>query len=101
MLGKDILEWLAKECAMFSLLPEGMVNPKERTEEQGREIVEHWLEHGEPSIVGKRTVAQSRNTSTGHRDRDERNHPWMVVITLSNERMSTGKQLGKARWDKK
>jgi hypothetical protein len=77
MLGKDILEWLAKECVIFRLLPEGMVNPKERTEEQVHEIVEHWLEHGEPSIVGKRTVAQSRNTKTGQHDRDERNYPWM------------------------
>ena len=71
-LGKDILEWLAKECVMFRLLPEGMVNPKERTEEQVQEIMEHWVEHGELSIVGKRTVAQSRHAKTGQRDRDER-----------------------------
>jgi hypothetical protein len=32
---------------------------------------------------------------TGQRDRDERNHPRMVVITLSNENMSTVKSLGK------
>jgi hypothetical protein len=68
-LGKDILEWLAKECVMFRLLPEGMVNPKERTEEQVQEIVEHWLEHGELSIAGERTVAQSRHTKTGQRAR--------------------------------
>ena len=80
---------------MFRLLPEGVVNPKERTEEHVHAIVGHWLEHGELSTVGKRTVAQSRNTNTGQRDRDERNHPWMVLITLSNERMSTGKRLGK------
>ena len=58
--------------------------------------MEHWQEHRELSIVGKRTVAQSRHAKTGQRDRDERNHPWMVIITLSNERMSTGKSLGKA-----
>jgi hypothetical protein len=31
-----------------------MVNPKERTEEHVHEIVEHWLEHGELSIVGEK-----------------------------------------------
>jgi hypothetical protein len=72
-----------------------MVNPEKRTEKQVQEIVEHWLEHGELSIVGKRTVAQSRHAKTGQRDHDERNHPWMVVITLSNEKTSTGKSLGK------
>jgi hypothetical protein len=95
MVGKDILEWLAKDCVMFRLLPEGVVNPKERTEEHVHAIAEHWLEHGELSIVGKRAVAQSRNKHTDQRERDERNHPWMVVITLSSEMMSTGKLLGK------
>jgi hypothetical protein len=94
-LGKDILEWLAKECVLFRVLPEGMVNPEKRTEKQVQEIVEHRLEHGELSIVGKRTVAQSRHAKTGQRGRDERNHPWVVVITLSNEKTSTGKSLGK------
>jgi hypothetical protein len=46
--------------------------------------------------VGKRTVAQSRNNYTQQRDRDERDHPWVVVITLSSEMMGiTGKRLGK------
>jgi hypothetical protein len=44
-------------------------------------------------------VAQSRNsyayTYTQQRDRDERDHPWMVVIMLSSEMMITGKRLGK------
>ena len=58
-LGKDILEWLAQECIISRLLPEGMVSPEKRTEENVRDIVEHWLAHGELSIVGKRTIAQS------------------------------------------
>ena len=57
--------------------------------------MEHWLEHRELSIVGKRTIAQSRHAQTGQRERDERNHPWMVVITLSDEKLNTGKSLGK------
>jgi hypothetical protein len=72
-----------------------MVNPEKRTEENVRAIVEHWLAHGELSIVGKRTIAQSRYEQTGQREREERNHPWMVAITLSNEKMNTGKSLGK------
>jgi hypothetical protein len=86
MVGKDILEWLAKECVIFRLLPGGMVNPKARTEEHVHAIVEHWLEHGELSIVGKRTVAQSRNKYTDQRERDERDHPWMVVTTRCRAR---------------
>jgi hypothetical protein len=75
-LGKDILEWLAQECIISRLLPEGMVNPEKRTEENVRAIiVEHWLAHGELSIVGKITIAQSRHAQTGQRERDERNHP--------------------------
>jgi hypothetical protein len=63
-----------------------MVNPKARTEEHVHAIVEHWLEHGELSIVGKRTVAQSRNKYTDQRERDERDHPWMVVTTRCRAR---------------
>jgi hypothetical protein len=95
MVGKDMLTWLAKECVIFRLLPGGMGHPKDRTEEHVQAIVDHWLEHGELSIVGKRTVAQSRKNYTHQRDRDERDHPWMVVITLSSEMVITGKQLGK------
>ena len=40
-------------------------------------------------------MAQSRNKHTDQRERDERDRPWMVVITLSSEMMSTGKLLGK------
>jgi hypothetical protein len=58
--------------------------------------VDHWLEHGELSTVAKRTVAQNRNRRTQQRERDERDSPWMVVITLSSEMMTTGKRLGKA-----
>ena len=74
MVGKDLLMWLAKECAIFRLLPRGMGHPKDRTEEHVQAIVDHWLEHGELSIVGKRTVAQSRNNYMQQRDRDERDH---------------------------
>ena len=49
MVRKDILEWLAKECVIFRLLPGGMGNPKARTEEHVQAIVDHWLEHGELS----------------------------------------------------
>ena len=97
MVGKDMLTWLAKECVIFRLLPGGMGHPKDRTEEHVQATVDHWLEHGELSTVGKRTVAQSRHAKTGQRDRDERNHPWMVIITLSNERMSTGHSPSTAR----
>ena len=93
-MGKDILEWLAKECIISRLLPEGMVSPEKRTEENVRDIGEHWWAHGGISIVGKRTIAQSRS-QTGQRERDERNHPWVVVITLSDEKLNTGKSLGK------
>jgi hypothetical protein len=88
--------WLAKECAVFRLLPGGMGHPKDRTEEHVQAIVDHWLEHGELSTVGKRTVAQSRNNYTQQRDRDERDRPWMAVITLSSEIVITGKRLDKA-----
>ena len=40
-------------------------------------------------------MAQSRNKYMDQRERDERDHPWMVVITLSSEMMSTGERLGK------
>ena len=55
--GKDILMWLGKECAIFRLLPEGMVHPKERTEEHVQTAVGHWREHGELSTVAKRATA--------------------------------------------
>ena len=77
-LGKDILDWLAQECVIYSLLPEGMVSPEKRTEENLRDILDHWLSHGDLSIVGKRVKAQSRS-KTGQRERDERDNPWMVV----------------------
>jgi hypothetical protein len=99
MVGKDMLMWLAKECVISRLRPKGMVPgyyPRFRTEEHVQTIVDHWLEHGELSTVGKRTVAQGRNNHTQQRDRDERDHPWMAVITMSSEMMTTGKRLGKA-----
>jgi hypothetical protein len=72
MVGKNIyiLTWLAKECVIFRLLPEGMGHPKDRTEEHVQAIVDHWLEHGELSTVGKITVAQGRNNYTQQCDRD-------------------------------
>jgi hypothetical protein len=73
-----------------------MGHPKDRTEEHVQAVVDHWLEHGELSTVGKITVAQSRSNYTQQRDRDERGHPWMVVITLSSEMVITGKRLGMA-----
>jgi hypothetical protein len=94
MVGKDMLTRLAKECVIFRLLG-SMGHPKDRTEKHVHAIVDHWLEHGELSIVEKRTVAQSRNNYTQQRGRDERDHPWMVVITLSSEMVITGKRLGK------
>ena len=45
-----------------------MAHPKDRTEEQVQTVVDHWLEHGELSIVAKRTVAQNRNRRSYRKD---------------------------------
>jgi hypothetical protein len=71
-LGKDIMMWLGKECNVGKLLPEGMVKPEERTEEQVLTVLEHWLEYGDLSIVPKNRTAQQRNTRTHLRERGER-----------------------------
>jgi hypothetical protein len=52
--GKYIMMWLGKECAIERLLPGGMVTSKERTEEHVLAV----LQHGELNIVAKRTTAQ-------------------------------------------
>jgi hypothetical protein len=76
--------WLGKECAIERLLPDGMVKPKERTEEHVLTVLGHWLEHGELSTVAKRTKAQQRNRNTQQRERGERDNPWVVTMTLSS-----------------
>ena len=76
-LGKDVLMWLAKECSNEELLPGGMVKvkPGERTDEHALAVLEHWLEHGDPSIDPKKTKAQQRNRYTQQRERSERENP--------------------------
>jgi hypothetical protein len=53
-----------------------MVTPKERTEEHVLTVMEHWLEHGELSIVAKRVAVQTRNRHTQQRERSEKDSPW-------------------------
>jgi hypothetical protein len=74
-LGKDVLMWLAKECSNEELLSGGMVKPGERTDEHALAVLEHWLEHGDPSIDPKKTKAQQRNRYTQQRERSERENP--------------------------
>jgi hypothetical protein len=99
--GKDMMMWLGKECAIERLLPDGMVTSKERTEEHVLTVLEHWLEQGELSIVAKRTTAQQRNRNTQQRERGDRDSPWVVVITLSSAMMTTGKRLWARQWAKR
>jgi hypothetical protein len=88
------LAWLAKESKIEKLLPEGMVKPEKRTEEHVTMVVDHWLEHGELSIVAKRVKTYQRNRFTQQRDRAEPGGPWVVTMTMSNAMMSSGKRLG-------
>jgi hypothetical protein len=92
---RDVAVWLGKECAIERLLPDGMVTSKERTEDRVLTVLEHWLEHGERSIVAKRTTAQQRNRKTQQRERGDRDNPWVVTITLLSAMMATRKRLGK------
>jgi hypothetical protein len=85
--------WCAQRSTESKILPENTVPPEARTTEQKQEIVEHWLQHGELSIVARRTKARHIDKWKNH-DRMEQESPWMVTMTLSDASIPGG-YLGK------
>jgi hypothetical protein len=98
VLGMDVLLWRAQEETRTEILPEGMVAPTARTAADLNTIVDSWLLFGELSVVAKRQTANYVGAN-GKRDRTDREHPWMVTMTLSDAEVkgkvsSFGKKVG-------
>jgi hypothetical protein len=94
--GKAILLRCAARATESQILPDGMVRPELRTPEHLQEILECWLEHGELSIVAWRQKARYQDKYR-RTDRAEKNHPWMVTMSLSSASTASPKheKLGK------
>ena len=58
-----------------------MVKPEDRTEEHILSVLEHWLEHGDLSILPKKVTAQQRNRHTQQREQGERDSPSLGGIS--------------------
>jgi hypothetical protein len=73
-----------------------MVKPEIRTPEHLQEILDCWLEHGELSIVARRTKAKYQDKYR-RTDRAKENPPWMVTMSLSGASTTSPKRkkLGK------
>jgi hypothetical protein len=98
VLGMDVLLWRAQEETRTEILPEGMVAPTARTAADLNTIVDSWLLFGKLSVVAKRQTANYVGAN-GKRDRTDREHPWMVTMTLSDAEVkgkvsSFGKKVG-------
>jgi hypothetical protein len=91
--GKTLLMWCAQRSTESRIMPENTVPPEARTTEQKQEVVEHWLQHRELSIVARRAKARYVDTWKKH-DRKEQEPPWMVTMTLSDASIPGG-YLGK------
>jgi hypothetical protein len=96
--GKTLLMWCAQQSTETTILPENTVPPEAREKDQQQEIVEHWLQHGDLSIVARRVKARQLDKWKKH-DRHEAEPPWMVTMTLSDAKLPTlsgslGKRVG-------
>jgi hypothetical protein len=80
-LGKDVLMWCAQEVTDTSILPQDTATPTARTQTDLDNIIDHWLQFGELSIVAKRQVVNGVG-AYGKSERTEKEHPWVVTMTL-------------------